>query len=50
MKSMDCGTRIDSHVDAIFERLVAVRRRLHARPEPSGAETETTRYLAELLR
>ena len=47
---MDWRLRIDAHVDATIERLVAVRRRLHARPEPSCAEIETTRYLAELLR
>jgi len=47
---MDWRERIDRHVDSLGARLVAVRRRLHARPEPSGEEFETTRYLAELLR
>lgn len=34
-----------------FEReLIAIRRHLHSRPEPSGEEVETSRYVAERLR
>jgi amidohydrolase len=40
---------IDEHVDASRTKLVALRRHLHAHPEPSGAEIETTRYLATIL-
>ena len=35
---------------AIGEELVAVRRHLHANPEPSREEYETTRFLANRLR
>ena len=40
---------IDAHIDGMADHLIAVRRHLHAHPEPSGEEFETTRYLAELL-
>jgi amidohydrolase len=41
---------LDEHVDASRSKLSALRRHLHAHPEPSGSEIETTRYLAEVLR
>jgi amidohydrolase len=41
---------LDAHIDALRPRLVALRRHLHAHPEPSGAELETTRHLAGVLR
>ncbi len=40
---------IDATIDASAETLRAVRRHLHAHPEPSLEEFETTRYLARLL-
>ncbi len=40
---------IDSTIDASAETLRAVRRHLHAHPEPSREEFETTRYLARVL-
>ena len=46
---MDWQTKLDRRVDELGERLVAVRRHLHAHPEPSGQEVETTRYLASIL-
>lgn len=41
---------LDSTIDELVPRLVEVRRHLHAHPELSGAEVETTEYLAGLLR
>jgi len=46
----DWQLELDEHIDGIAGRLSAIRRHLHAHPEPSGEEFETTRYLAELLR
>ncbi|MBX9788543.1 MAG: amidohydrolase [Pirellulales bacterium] len=40
---------LDAAVDGLAARLIAVRRHLHAHPEPSGFETETTRHLAAQL-
>lgn len=40
---------LDAAVDRDGERIVAVRRYLHAHPEPSGEEFGTTAYLQELL-
>ncbi|MBV8430398.1 MAG: amidohydrolase [Solirubrobacterales bacterium] len=40
---------IDETVDAMAETLRNVRRHLHAHPEPSLEEYETTRYLARIL-
>ncbi len=36
-------------VGDVFERVVAIRRRLHAHPEPSGEEYDTSLYLYQLL-
>jgi len=41
---------LDAYVDSAAEQLRSIRRHLHAHPEPSGEELETTRYLAELMR
>ena len=41
---------LDAAVDELVPRLVEVRRHLHAYPELSGSEVETTRHLAEHLR
>jgi amidohydrolase len=41
--------QLDRFVDARFEEMVQVRRWLHAHPEPSGKERETSLYLYQLL-
>ena len=38
-------THLDRVIDARAAELVAVRRHLHAHPEVSGEEYETSRYL-----
>lgn len=40
---------IDSYIDRQAERWIAVRRHLHAHPEPSREEFRTTEYLARQL-
>ena len=40
---------IDRSVDETFSDLVLLRRHLHAHPEPSGSEFETTNYLHQWL-
>lgn len=40
---------LDRIVAGLHKRLVEIRRHLHQHPEPSGEETETTRYLAEVI-
>jgi amidohydrolase len=40
---------IDSYIDRQSERWISVRRHLHAHPEPSREEFETTEYLAQQL-
>jgi amidohydrolase len=42
-------TRIDSAVDELAERIVALRRHLHAHPEPSGEELQTSLHLYQLF-
>jgi len=42
--------RIDALVDKLAPEMIAVRRHLHAHPEPSGAERQTAQFLAERLR
>jgi amidohydrolase len=41
---------IDERVEALRARMAALRRHLHAHPEASGEEIETTRHLAAMLR
>ena len=41
--------RLDQIVDEQFDRMVALRRHLHAHPEPSGEELETSLHLYRLL-
>lgn len=41
--------QLDKYIDAQFERMVQVRRHLHAYPELSGQEVQTTRYLGDHL-
>ena len=48
--SQDLHASIDEHVDSLRPKLAALRRYLHAHPEPSGEEIETTRHLARVLR
>jgi amidohydrolase len=45
----DWRSAIDGTIDGISEHLRALRRHLHAHPEPSLEEFETTRFLAGLL-
>jgi amidohydrolase len=45
----DWREELDRRVDALSEDLVAIRRHLHAHPEPSHEEYRTTRYLAARL-
>jgi amidohydrolase len=40
---------VDGYIDSIAETLRAVRRHLHAHPEPSGEEFQTARHLADRL-
>ena len=40
---------IDAAVDSLADELTRVRRHLHANPEPSGEEFETTRFVAARL-
>ena len=42
--------QIDAAVDAHFEKMVEVRRHLHAHPEPSGEEHATTEFLRDQAR
>ncbi|MEX2185966.1 MAG: amidohydrolase [Pirellulales bacterium] len=46
---MSWRLEIDAAVDRSFDRLVAVRRRMHMQPEPSGAEQKTSLFLYQLL-
>jgi amidohydrolase len=43
------GKQLDAAVDERFEELVALRRHLHAHPEVSGEERETSLHLYQLL-
>ncbi|AGA29744.1 M20 metallopeptidase family protein [Singulisphaera acidiphila] len=47
---IDWREAIDDHIDAIAGSLLGIRRHLHAHPEPSREEFETTRYLGDQLR
>jgi amidohydrolase len=42
--------QLDSLLDEIAPRMIALRRHLHAHPDPSGREQPTTRHLVDLLR
>lgn len=41
--------RLDAQVARLADEQVAIRRHLHAHPEPSGAEVETTRFVQQRL-
>jgi amidohydrolase len=45
----DWRTRTDAAVDDLVERMVALRRHLHAHPEPSGEELQTSLHLYQLF-
>ena len=45
----DWRNAIDSWIDSHVERIRDIRRHLHAHPEPSREEYQTTRFLAERL-
>jgi amidohydrolase len=45
----DWQARVDAAVDGVFDRMVALRRHLHAHPEPSGEELQTSLHLYQLL-
>ena len=45
----DWRKRIDEWTDRHFKEIVATRRHLHAHPEPSGEEQETSLYLYQLF-
>ncbi len=47
--SADWRNSIDAAVDDLMERMVALRRHLHAHPEPSGAELQSSLYLYQLF-
>ncbi len=43
------ATALDQAASRLQRRMVEIRRHLHQHPEPSGEETETTAYLAEIV-
>ncbi len=45
----DWRTKIDAAVDESMDRMIALRRHLHAHPEPSGEELQTSLHLYRLL-
>src|SRR2546429_8851371 len=45
----DWRNRVDTAVDESMERMAALRRHLHARPEPSGEELQTSLHLYQLF-
>ena len=45
----DWANQLDGAIEHRFEEMVALRRHLHAHPEPSGQEHETSLYLYQLL-
>lgn len=48
-ENLDWRAVLDRAVDQIEDQIRAVRRHLHANPEPSGEEYETTAFLAKSL-
>jgi amidohydrolase len=43
-------SRLDAQIDRLEQELVRIRRHLHANPEPSGEEIETSKLVARRLR
>ena len=48
-RAQDWEQKIDAAVDDLFDEMVALRRHLHAHPEPSREEFATTDYIASRL-
>ncbi len=48
-RKMSWQTRIDELIDQHFDQIVALRRHLHAHPEPSGEEAKTSIHLYQLF-
>lgn len=42
--------RFDRQIDRLVDEQIEIRRHLHAHPEPSGEELETTQFIADRLR
>jgi amidohydrolase len=42
-------TKVDTVVDELSEQMIALRRQLHAHPEPSGEELQTSLHLYQLF-
>jgi amidohydrolase len=49
MMSSEWQTRLDAAVDELAEPMVALRRHLHAHPEPSGEELQTSLHIYQLF-
>jgi len=49
VSTLNWADELSIAIDQRFERMRDVRRHLHQHPEPSGHETQSTRYLASLL-
>ncbi|HEY3395915.1 MAG TPA: amidohydrolase [Lacipirellulaceae bacterium] len=47
--SADWQARLDATIDESIDRLIALRRHLHAHPEPSGKELQTSLHLYQLF-
>src|SRR5688572_16569070 len=47
--TVDWQHRIDAGVDELAEQMVALRRHLHAHPEPSGEELKTSLHLYQIF-
>jgi amidohydrolase len=47
--SHDWRNQVDTVVDGLAEQMVALRRHLHAHPEPSGEELQTSLHLYQLF-
>ena len=47
--SSDWRQELDAAVDDAAERMIALRRHLHAHPEPSGEELQTSLHLYQLF-
>jgi amidohydrolase len=47
--SADWQARLDATIDESIDRMIALRRHLHAHPEPSGKELQTSLHLYQLF-
>jgi amidohydrolase len=48
--SNDWRSALDAALEARFQDMVALRRHVHAHPEPSGEERQTSQFIADRLR